>query len=186
MSQITFEETENMSNQEFMNWVFENFGQLIWYTARKYCRNEGLWEEIMQESLLRLLSCIPRLRQLSEQKLAGYIAVTARNTTYILLLKEEKDREKCISLESIDIADDGPTLEEIILKKEQREQLAKACQGLPDEAYYLLTSYYILGYRTEEMAEELGCAASHVRMKMTRARRQVRKIIQEQNKEGIL
>lgn len=73
MSQITFEETENMSNQDFMSWVFENFGQLIWYTAKKYCWTEGLWEEIMQESLLRLLSCIPRLRKLSEQKLAGYI-----------------------------------------------------------------------------------------------------------------
>ena len=60
MSQITFEETENMSNQDFMSWVCENFGQLIWYTAKKYCWTEGLWEEIMQESLLRLLSCIPR------------------------------------------------------------------------------------------------------------------------------
>lgn len=163
MSQITFEETENMSNQDFMSWVFENFGQLIWYTAKKYCWTEGLWEEIMQESLLRLLSCIPRLRKLSEQKLAGYIAVTTRNTTYALLWKEE-----------------------IILQKGRIEQLAKACLGLPDEVYYLLTSYYILGYRTEEMAEELGCPPKHVRMKMTRARRQVRKLIQEQNKEGIL
>ena len=186
MSQITFEETENMSNQDFMSWVFENFGQLIWYTAKKYCWTEGLWEEIMQESLLRLLSCIPRLRKLSEQKLAGYIAVTTRNTTYALLWKEEKNRENCISLESIDIAEDGLGLEEIILQKERIEQLAKACLGLPDEVYYLLTSYYILGYRTEEMAEELGCPPKHVRIKMTRARRQVRKLIQEQNKEGIL
>lgn len=173
-------------DKEFMCWLFENYGPLIWHMVKKCCRKTALWEDIVQESLLRLLSCIPRLRKLSEQKLAGYIAVTARNTTYILLLKEERNREKCISLESIDIADDGPTLEEIILQNEQREQLAKACQDLPDEAYYLLTSYYFLGYRTEEMAEELGCAAGHVRMKMTRARRQVRKLIQEQNKEGIL
>ena len=175
-----------LEDKEFMYRLFESYGRLIWYTVKKHCRKTELWEDIVQESLLRLLSCIPRLRNLSEQKLAGYIAVTTRNTTYALLWKEEKDREKCISLESIDIADDGPTLEEIILQKEQREQLAKACRGLPDEAYYLLTSYYFLGYRTEEMAEELGCPPSHVRMKMTRARRQVRKLIQEQNKEGIL
>ena len=186
MSQITFEQTENMSNEEFMKWLFECFGLVIWRTAKKYCRNKALWEEIVQESLLRLLSCIPRLRKLSEQKLAGYIAVTTRNTTYALLWKEEKNRENCISLESIDIAEDGLGLEEIILQKERIEQLAKACLGLPDEVYYLLTSYYILGYRTEEMAEELGCPPKHVRMKMTRARRQVRKLIQEQNKEGIL
>ena len=99
---------------------------------------------------------------------------------------EEKNRENCISLESIDIAEDGLGLEEIILQKERIEQLAKACLDLSDEAYYLMTSCYILGYRTEEIAEELGCPPNHVRMKMTRARRQVRKRIQEQNKEGIL
>ena len=26
MSQITFEQTENMSNEEFMKWLFECFG----------------------------------------------------------------------------------------------------------------------------------------------------------------
>lgn len=175
-----------LEDKEFMCWLFERYGRFIWYTVKKFCRRTDLWEDIVQESLLRLLSCIPRLRNLSEQKLAGYIAVTTRNTTYALLWKEEKKRENCISLESIDIAEDGLGLEEIILQKERIEQLAKACLGLPDEVYYLLTSYYILGYRTEEIAEELGCPPKHVRMKMTRARRQVRKRIQEQNKEGIL
>lgn len=175
-----------LEDKEFMCWLFERYGRFIWYTVKKFCRRTDLWEDIVQESLLRLLSCTPRLRNLSEQKLTGYIAVTTRNTTYALLWKEEKNRENCISLESIDIAEDGLGLEEIILQKERIEQLAKACLGLPDEVYYLLTSYYILGYRTEEMAEELGCPPNHVRMKMTRARRQVRKRIQEQNKEGIL
>lgn len=186
MSQITFEQTENMSNEEFMKWLFECFGLVIWRTAKKYCRNKALWEEIVQESLVRLLSCVPRLRALNEQKLAGYIAVTTRNTAYILLRKEEQDRKNCISLESLDIVDDGPALEEILLRKEQIEQVAKACHDLPDEVYYLLTCYYFLDYRTEEIAEELGCPANHVRMKLTRARRQVRKLMKEQEKEGIL
>ena len=85
-----------LEDKEFMCWLFERYGRFIWYTVKKFCWTEGLWEEIMQESLLRLLSCIPRLRKLSEQKLAGYIAVTTRNTTYALLWKEEKDQEKRI------------------------------------------------------------------------------------------
>ena len=173
-------------DQEFLIELYEEFHALMFSVARRYNNNWMSCEDIVQESLLRLLSCIPRLRKLSEQKLAGYIAVTTRNTTYALLWKEEKNRENCISLESIDIAEDALGLEEIILQKERIEQLAKVCLDLPDEAYYLLTSYYILGYRTEEIAEELGCPPNHVRMKMTRARRQVRKRIQEQNKEGIL
>ena len=34
---------------------------------KKYCRDEFLWEEILQESFLRLLSGIPKLRTLKEE-----------------------------------------------------------------------------------------------------------------------
>lgn len=85
-----------LEDKEFMCWLFERYGRFIWYTVKKFCRRTDLWEDIVQESLLRLLSCIPRLRNLSEQKLTGYIAVTTRNTTYALLWKEEKNREKRI------------------------------------------------------------------------------------------
>ena len=87
-----------LEDKEFMCWLFERYGRFIWYTVKKFCRRTDLWEDIVQESLLRLLSCTPRLRKLSEQKLAGYIAVTTRNTTYALLWKEEKNRENCMHL----------------------------------------------------------------------------------------
>ena len=85
-----------LEDKEFMCWLFERYGRFIWYTVKKFCRRTDLWEDIVQESLLRLLSCTPRLRNLSEQKLAGYIAVTTRNTTYALLWKEGKNQEKRI------------------------------------------------------------------------------------------
>ena len=85
-----------LEDKEFMCWLFERYGRFIWYTVKKFCRRTDLWEDIVQESLLRLLSCTPRLRNLSEQKLTGYIAVTTRNTTYAFLWKEEKNQEKRI------------------------------------------------------------------------------------------
>ena len=69
----------DMDNQEYMDWLFHTFHPLMWHTAKKYCRKETLWEEIIQESLVRLLACVPRLRSLPEEKLAGYILVTTRN-----------------------------------------------------------------------------------------------------------
>lgn len=170
-----FEETKTMSNEDFMAWLLDALGPLMWHTAKKYCRNADLWAEIIQESVVYLLSCVSKLRTLSEKNLLGYVVVTVRNTAYSLLRKEARERERCISLESIDIVDDGPMPEEVIVRQEELEALAKACESLPEETYYLLTSYYFLDMPTEALAEELGCSPGSIRMKLTRARRQVKK-----------
>ena len=156
MAQTQLGELKKLDNQEYMDWLFHTFHPLMWHTAKKYCRKETLWEEIIQESLVRLLACVPRLRSLPEEKLAGYILVTTRNTTYILAKKEAKEQERFISLNSVD---------------------------LPDDMRYLLSGYYLLGYKTSQLARELGCGESTVRMRLTRARRYAKE--QMQQKEGV-
>ena len=32
----------DMDNQEYMDWLFHTFHPLMWHTAKKYCRKEGL------------------------------------------------------------------------------------------------------------------------------------------------
>lgn len=149
----------DMDNQEYMDWLFHTFHPLMWHTAKKYCRKETLWEEIIQESLVRLLACVPRLRSLPEEKLAGYILVTTRNTTYILA-KEER-----------------------MIRMENVEALAKVWDDLPEDMRYLLSGYYLLGYKTSQLARELGCGESTVRMRLTRARRYAKELMQQ--KEGV-
>ena len=172
-----------MDDQEYMDWLFHTFHPLMWHTAKKYCRKETLWEEIIQESLVRLLACVPRLRSLPEEKLAGYILVTTRNTTYILAKKEAKEQERFISLNSVDLPDDAPTIEERMIRMENVEALAKVWDDLPEDMRYLLSGYYLLGYKTSHLARELGCGEGTVRMRLTRARRYAKELMQQ--KEGV-
>ena len=173
----------DMDNQEYMDWLFHTFHPLMWHTAKKYCRKETLWEEIIQESLVRLLACVPRLRSLPEEKLAGYILVTTRNTTYILAKKEAKEQERFISLNSVDLPDDAPAIEERMIRMENVEALAKVWDDLPEDMRYLLSGYYLLGYKISQLARELGCGESTVRMRLTRARRYAKELMQQ--KEGV-
>ena len=162
-----------MDDQEYMDWLFHTFHPLMWHTAKKYCRKETLWEEIIQESLVRLLACVPRLRSLPEEKLAGYI----------LAKKEAKEQERFISLNSVDLPDDAPTIEERMIRMENVEALAKVWDDLPEDMRYLLSGYYLLGYKTSHLAKELGCGESTVRMRLTRARRYAKELMQQ--KEGV-
>ena len=82
---MQFEETTGLSDQEFMTWLYETYAPLLWGTVKRYCRKQALREEIIQEGMVHLLACVPRLRGLQKDKLPGYLAVTVRNTTYNLV-----------------------------------------------------------------------------------------------------
>ena len=60
----TLTEKDDMDDQEFMVWLYDHYEERMLRTAKKYCRDAFLWEEILQESFLRLLSRIPKLRTL--------------------------------------------------------------------------------------------------------------------------
>ena len=105
---MQFEETTGLSDQEFMTWLYETYAPLLWGTAKRYCRKQALREEIIQEGMLHLLACVPRLRGLQKDKLPGYLAVTVRNTTYNLLKKEARDQKLFVPLHAQDLPDDGP------------------------------------------------------------------------------
>ena len=89
MAQTQLGELKKLDNQEYMDWLFHTFHPLMWHTAKKYCRKETLWEEIIQESLVRLLACVPRLRSLPEEKLAGYILDFSHDPQHHLYLSEK-------------------------------------------------------------------------------------------------
>ena len=119
---MQFEETTGLSDQEFMTWLYETYAPLLWGTAKRYCRKQALREEIIQEGMLHLLACVPRLRGLQKDKLPGDLAVTVRNTTYNLLKKEARDQKLFVPLHAQDLPDDGPTLEEQ-LEQTRREKI---------------------------------------------------------------
>ena len=105
------------------------------------------------------------------------------NSTTIYGKKEAKEQERFISLNSVDLPDDAPTIEERMIRMENVEALAKVWDDLPEDMRYLLSGYYLLGYKTSQLARELGCGESTVRMRLTRARRYAKELMQQ--KEGV-
>lgn len=151
----TLTEKDDMDDQEFMVWLYDHYEERMLRTAKKYCRDEFLWEEILQESFLRLLSRIPKLRTLKEGERAGYLAVTVRNTAFTLLRKQAKERGRCVSLETGALPVEG-------------------C--LPEGRYFQQRS-------DRELSDDLGCGANSIRMMMTRARRHVQRLMRREGEE---
>ena len=77
------------------------------------------------------------------------------------------------------IAEDGETMDSLVLLSEQAEQLWKIWPKLTEDERFLLEGKYILGYSDQQMAVSLKCSPGSIRMKLTRARRRAMKLLLE-------
>ena len=115
-----------------------------------------------------------RLRGLQKDKLPSYLAVTVRNTTYNLLKKEVRDQKLFVPLHAQDLPDDGPTLEEQMLHSEALDELFTICDQLRPIDRELLLRYYLDDWKTPQLADHFGYQPGSVRVRLSRARRQVK------------
>lgn len=173
---------QKTSEQEFIQWMYKEFNRLMFYIVRKYVSEQSQQEEIIQESLRKLIEKAERLQQFQRPILASYIVSTVRNTSIDFLKTSQKESDRIISLDTL-ATDDPPeieTIDEGLILKEKIALLRKVWPELDTETKVLLEGKYTLGYDNKKLGQLLGCQPSSVRMKLTRARRKALTLIQKE------
>ena len=169
--------------RQFMISLYKKYYKLMFSTARKYVSDYHATEDIVQESLINLLKNIRTIMPLDNCSLAGYIVCTVRNTS-INHLKKECVEKKHVGATPVEGSDaeisSAPSIEEILLLKEEIHTLLSVMDQLREEERTLLYGRYLLGLSDEEVAETIQCKPSSVRMKLTRVRRKVMDMMMKQ------
>ena len=172
-------------NRDFMLSIFEQHEKLMFYTARKLISDPEDVKDIVQDSVLLLLKKIDQLRSFDDLHLAGYVRLTVRNTSINFLKRRNLSEEKVESLQTIDQGkDDVLSLDDLLILAERKDRLYSVLEELEIEDRLLLEGKYLLDYTDEELAEQLGCKASSIRMKLTRARRKAFQLLKEKEVSG--
>lgn len=171
---------------DFIRKVYSDYERLMYFTAWKFVSHQDACEEVVQDTVLKLMSKVPLLETLEEKALAAYIAAAVRNTAYSFLRKRAREQKLFLSwsenLEELPSQD--TSLDESIALQEEKQALLKIWNTLEAEDRFILEGRYILQYTDRELAESLGCQPSSVRMKLTRTRRKVGAQIKTQLEEG--
>lgn len=175
---------EENSACAFLLWLYDEFYRLMFFTAQKYLADPSQLEEVVQESLRKLIEKVDRLQSFPHSILTGYIVATVRNTA-LTYRKRQVKHSRVISLEDIDLEapDDRESMDESLIHEEELAGLHAIWSQLSKEEQLLLEGKYLLEYSDPELAQLLGCQSASVRMKLTRARRRVQKLL---TKEGVL
>lgn len=170
------------SEREFMIQLFREYERLMFATARRYLPEQSACEDVIQDSLEKLMKKVPLLQSMECRVLAGYIVVTVRNTSFSCLRQRGRARERQCSLEEERVMEspaDALSLEEQVGLSERKKRLSALWPRLSREDRMLLEGKYILGYSDEELAVQLECKPASIRMKLTRARRRALQILTE-------
>lgn len=175
---------DDPQERDFMTQLYLEYEKLLFSTAWKFTSSHHDAEEIVQNSLERLIKKVPTLRRLERCTLNAYLVSTVRNTAINYLRRAER-----IRLAETDI-DDQPeiaapqlSMDDLLTLRENQQKIAAAWSYISETDRLLLEGKYLLGMSDSELAAQLGCQPDSVRMKLTRARRRAMKIMLEKEAE---
>ena len=86
--------------QEFITGIYYEYERLMFATARRYIDDRTEQEDVVQESLKKLIEKQERLAGLAQAAQAGYVATTVRNTAISILRENTKGKDKILSLDA--------------------------------------------------------------------------------------
>ena len=177
---------QDESDRTYMEWIFQTYHRLMYHYIMEVLHDSWQADDVMQESVVKLIHKIGVLRRLSERKRRNYIITTAKNTAISYLRRESIRKgiayddwaKDCIGTQS----EEDP--EALVLRQEEMEALQLIWDDLDERSRYLLSSRYILEQSFEEMARELGVTAGSARMLLTRAKRAALALIENHARSG--
>ena len=171
--------------REFVTGLYTRFYSPMLAKALAMVSDRGIAEEIVQETFLRIVKSAPRIMRIVPQKQPYFLMVILRNTA-VDFLRELNRHGKHFSFSlddeevTVEFADSSPLPEEIYLRKELFEEIAKGISLLSERDRLLLEARYILDKTDEEIASQFHFTTDSVRAAISRARRRAYKLLQKE------
>ena len=154
---------------DYLTDAFIRLRQRLKRTSGSLLRDAGGAEDVLQDSFVRLWRRQYPLK--TEKEAEALLAKTVRNASL-----NERRRKRTVPLDK-DYPDDRPEVEE---KERAYAQLqAKIQSELTDTQRYILEEKEYGGRTLEDIAKELKMEPAAVRMQLSRARKKLKKALQD-------
>lgn len=187
MLMFIISEVDNVTDQQFMVGLYTSHKKLMFKIAGRYIFEKQLVEDIVQESLVKLMRKVETLKQLERCKLEAYIVYTVKHTAFNHNRKMKQEKRYMV----FDVDDklvrglktSERFLEDAMTETEKIEYVRMVLGRLPDADQDIIIRKYYLKQSDREIAEAHGLKENSVRMRLTRIRRRFFDLL---NEEGVI
>lgn len=172
-------------DERFFLEIYENYEAFIVYSARKHTLPALDYEDVVQDSIIRLLANIATLRELNHPQLCKYLSLTVQSAVLDAVKQQAHETAFSADEEMLDAASskaaEGPDEIAALSAKLTVDRLKKE---LPARDWLVLEGKYIQGYSQDELGQLLGIQPDSVRTILVRARKKSRDILLNANQKG--
>lgn len=169
------------SDEQFMLSIYEQFFPIMYKTAIDTLADKQAVSDLLQDCMVKLIGHVDTLRLLHPRALIAYLVTTVRNAA-CSYNRGILQRDKYIQFADVpdaELTDAAPSPEDTVIYLEQMELYNRSLNSLSESDRELLRGRYELGLDDKALAEIVGCKPDSVRMKLTRARRRIVKLMKE-------
>lgn len=174
--------TLDEENREFVGQLYEKHKKKIYEIAYAILKNRHDAEEIVDEVMINVIDNVEKFVQSDGNETLAQLVIYSRNAAINLYkvkkrrsaneipftyLNEEGDNE------DIEIEDDAPGMDDVLLSKENSEIVAKYVKQLTLEQQDAIMLVYTLGYSNVEAANVLGISSNAVGMRLFKAKKKL-------------
>ena len=156
---------------------------IIYKTVIDHLENPSDLDDVVQETIIRLMQNLPTVRRLEEKACAVYIARTAFAAAMDFDRKTARERGRFIGLQDITELASSQDLEASLIEQETLKRRLKYLQEvlelLSDTDRELLIGKYIREESDDVIAARLGLKPGTMRMRLMRARNRARKLMEK-------
>ncbi len=164
--------------------LFDEYKDFIYSFALRFCRNEFIARDTVQEVFIKLWQQREALADISN--ITGYIQRITRNHVVDLLRKSVRE-ERSRNMLAQTTESEYNNIEEIMVKKELEQLVREAVEHLPlqQQRVYQLSRHE--GLKHEAIAQQLSISKETVKKHMMAALSNIQQYIQSSNKAiGVL
>ena len=175
----------NGDNSAFEMLMEKHMG-IIYNIALRMAANQDDAEDMTQEIMIKIFRSLSSFK--GNSKFSTWIYRVAVNTCLDEL--KRKKNKKHLSLDAeisgddgegqLEIKDDSPSPEKLAEQNELRDMVAAAVKLLSDEHRAVIVLRDIRGMSYSEIAEILGCSDGTVKSRISRARAQLKMILEKE------
>ena len=170
MQQCTAQAATISAKEDFET-LYTTYQSAMYRIAYAILRDEGLAEDAVQQTFLKLLKEFPKIESISSNKTKSFIVILVRNTAIDLYRKRK--RENVMYLDELEAThvSAASSPEEEVLCNQSCEELKQAFLELDDRYSDILMLRYFHGYRNKEIASLLSVSEAVVASRIFQGKR---------------
>ncbi len=167
-----------------MEKLYLEYRSPMYRVALSVLRDEGLAEDAVQQSFLKIFQNFDKLDLSDCNKTKSFIVILVRNTAIDLYRKRQ--REGVISFEDLErpVQDRAALPEDRAIARMDGEALRRCLAGMEERYANLLMLRFYHGFQNKEIAGLLGMSQTQVAMGIYRARQKLMQMMKGGDRSG--